>query len=220
MGSAAKSEINRLFQYGLSGLTAVLVRDTDALTTDGSPASSPEELLLRAIDAQDHYTFGHSRRAAHYTENLAVELGLSPLQCFEVGLAGLLHDVGKVGVPREILAQTFRLNPRQQEVLRRHPEMSAEIIRYFDFASPAVAEAVRCHHERVDGHGYPQGLSWRSIPLVARILAVADAWDAMIVARPYRQALTRERAEAELRASAGSQLDPWLVRVFLGLTWI
>jgi len=98
--------------------------------------------------------------------------------------------------------------------------MSAEIIRYFDFAPTAVAEAVRRHHERVDGRGYPEKLSRRSIPLAARILAVADAWDAMIVARPYRQALTRERAKAELRASAGFQLDPWLVRVFLGLTQI
>lgn len=203
------------FRHGLSGLTSVIVKNSELFTAWAAQRIRPDKLLLRAIDAKDHYTYAHSRRVARYAVKLARSFGCPSAQVREVGLAALLHDVGKVGIPEGTLGKPGRLTNEERRIMRRHPEMSAEIINYFDFASPRVAVAVRHHHEWVDGRGYPDRLSRQDIPLAARILAIADAWDAMTVPRPYRPAIEHSKAAQELAGGSGIQFDGLLINTFL-----
>ena len=177
---------------------------------------STVRVLGAAIEARDHYTLGHSTRVAEYAVGLARELGLGAEKVEEIEIACLFHDVGKIKIPDAILHKKGRLDPREFEEMRRHPEYGAEILskarslyRYMP--------AVRYHHEWYDGSGYPDGLSRDSIPDEAAIISLADAYDAMTSDRPYREALTRERALDIIRESAGKQFHPEYARVFLEL---
>ncbi|MCW2967420.1 MAG: hypothetical protein JWM71_1192 [Solirubrobacteraceae bacterium] len=172
--------------------------------------------FVRAIDARDPYTARHSEKVAAYAVELAQALGLSPAECERIRLSGLLHDVGKLALERSILHKVGPLSDDEWRQIREHPGHSANIIGgVAHFA--AFLPGARHHHERYDGHGYPDGLAGTEIPLDARVLAVADAYDAMTSNRSYRAALPHAEAIARLMASAGSQLDPVCVEAFATL---
>ena len=166
--------------------------------------------LARTIEAKDPYTGGHTERVAEYALMLARELGFGDdeLQAVEVG--AVIHDIGKIGIPDRILLKPGRLDSDEFEEMRKHPEISSYILDELDLPK-VVRDMARNHHERFDGKGYPDGLKGNQIPLAARILTVADAFDAMTSDRPYRRALSQEVAAAEIRRNAGSQFCPDVV---------
>lgn len=174
--------------------------------------------LVAAVDAKDSYTHGHSERVTAYALAMADLLGLDGETREIVELAGLLHDVGKIGVPEAVLNKKGCLDEREFATIKLHPAKGCSIIaninhRYIH----EVAQAVRAHHERWDGNGYPDGLCGERTPLIARILTVADAYDAMASNRPYRTAFSHGETIRRLRECAGSQFDPKLVTAFLQL---
>ena len=169
--------------------------------------------LAAAVDARDPYTAGHSERVAMYALDVGQALGMESEELEALKMAGLLHDLGKIGVPDAILNKPDGLTEGECEAIEQHTSIGASILRRAPQLEQIVP-AVLSHHERWDGTGYPEGLSGDSIPLGARILAVADAFDAMTSARPYRQALPADDALLELRANAGKQFDPELVEAF------
>ena len=163
--------------------------------------------LTSAIDAKDPYTRGHSQRVGHWSLEIGRELKLPEpeLQALEYG--GLLHDIGKIGVAEPILRKASPLTPEEMAVMREHPAIGGEILKEVDFLREA-ARAVRSHHERWDGGGYPEGLAGEEIPLVARIVNAADTWDACRSQRPYQAAMGVPEALAVLERLRGTQLDP------------
>jgi HD-GYP domain-containing protein (c-di-GMP phosphodiesterase class II) len=172
--------------------------------------------FVRAIDARDPYTARHSEKVAGYAVRLARALGLPEADCERIHLAGMLHDVGKVGLERSILHKPGKLTDEEWHQVRDHPALSAHIIGAVSRFAPFLPGA-RHHHERYDGRGYPDGLAGKAIPLDARILAVADAYDAMTSDRSYRPALDHDEAIRRLTADAGTQFDPVCVRAFAAL---
>ncbi len=170
--------------------------------------------LAAAVDAKDTYTRGHSDRVAQYADLLAEEIGLSPEQRTALRMAAYLHDIGKIGVKEEILLKPGRLTDDEMAQMRHHPLIGANILKPVGFPWP-ITPIVRHHHERWDGNGYPAGLKGEEIPLLARILTVADAYEAMIADRPYRRGRTSEEGLEELRNCAGKQFDPDLVEAFI-----
>jgi HD-GYP domain-containing protein (c-di-GMP phosphodiesterase class II) len=184
-----------------------LFRETEALTVGVVRA------LVSAIEARDSYTRGHSERIALLARRLAQELGLNEDQCERIYVAGLLHDVGKIGVADEVLQKPGPLTPEEFAEIQKHPDIGYSILmdlKRMEYLLPGVLH----HHERFDGAGYPDGLSGEEIPLQARILAVVDAWDAMSSARPYRQPLPRQKAAEIIVAGRGTQWDPEIVDAF------
>lgn len=170
--------------------------------------------LVNSVDAKDPYTFGHSQRVAFYSRSIAQASGLSQIECERIYLAGLLHDVGKIGVPDAILTKPGKLTADEFDALKKHPEIGERIlsqIRQLRDLMPGVLH----HHERMDGRGYPHGLAGRDIPLLGRIICLADSFDAMTSNRTYRAALPIVAATAEIRRCAGNQFDPELAEVFL-----
>ncbi len=163
--------------------------------------------LASAIDAKDPYTRGHSQRVAALAVEVGRELGLSPeaLQALEYG--GVLHDIGKIGVADAILSKVTSLTADELDLARTHPGIGAEIVAGVSFLS-AAAPAIRSHHERWDGAGYPDGLAGEAIPLVARIVNAADTWDACTSNRPYQKAFTVGEALDIVAGLRGTQLDP------------
>lgn len=172
--------------------------------------------LTAAIDAKDRYTRGHSERVAWFSAAIARAAGLPESQIQQIHLAGLLHDVGKIGVPEAVLCKPGRLNEAEFAWIKKHPEIGYRILADI----PDLAEilpGVMHHHERYDGRGYPHGLSGESIPPMARIIAVADTFDALSSTRSYRTARTRDFVLAEIVNSAGTQLDPVFTRLAVSL---
>jgi diguanylate cyclase (GGDEF)-like protein/putative nucleotidyltransferase with HDIG domain len=165
--------------------------------------------LARAVDAKDSYTRSHCQTVAQLAAVIAAELGLGAERVARVRLAGLLHDVGKIGVPDAILNKPAKLTDDEYAHMKRHSLLGWEIVLAADM--PEEASWVRSHHERFDGHGYPDGLAGEEIPLESRIILVADAFEAMTSDRPYRRAPGEEYALDELRAHAGTQFDPEVV---------
>jgi len=172
--------------------------------------------LVDAIEAKDYYTLGHVHRVGRYAYEIALELGFSGAPLHDVVLAAQMHDVGKIGTPDSILQKPGRLTDSETAVMREHTVRGGEIAQRVRALSP-VAASVRAHHEHFDGRGYPDALRGADIPLAARIVAVADTYDAMTSARPYRPALGHEEAVAEIRRVRGTQLDPRCVDAFLTL---
>jgi diguanylate cyclase (GGDEF)-like protein/putative nucleotidyltransferase with HDIG domain/PAS domain S-box-containing protein len=172
--------------------------------------------LVTTVDTKDHYTRQHSDEVTEYAVALAAKLGLSQETQRSLRIAGLLHDVGKVGVPDHILRKPARLNEDEVVVVRQHVTLGELIVKGVP-NQQEVVQAISSHHERFDGNGYPRGLKGKEIPLLGRILAVTDAYSAMMSHRPYRRAMSRSKAIAELASVAGTQLDPDLVEAFLEL---
>ena len=172
--------------------------------------------LANALEAKDAYTRGHSERVGAASRSVAVALGLPPHEAGIVGQAGLLHDIGKIGVPEAVLRKRGELDDTEWALMRKHPLIGAQIVAPFEFFA-AGALTIRHHHERLDGSGYPDGLTGEAIPVGARIVAVADVYDALTSDRPYRAALPREAALEYLARQAGRTLDGRVVAVFVGL---
>lgn len=174
------------------------------------------EALTASIDAKDRYTCGHSRRVALLTRQLARAIGLDEHTIERMHIAGLVHDVGKIGVPESVLLKPGRLNDEEFEWIRRHPEMGYRILRDIPQLED-VLPGVLHHHERWDGRGYPHGLEGGGIPLVARLIGLADSFDAMSSTRTYRPAMEREQVLEEIVNCRGTQFDPELVPHFVNL---
>ncbi|HAE41070.1 MAG TPA: hypothetical protein DCG57_20915 [Candidatus Riflebacteria bacterium] len=169
--------------------------------------------LAAAIEAKDSYTHGHSTKVMEYAVKIGIELGLSEDEIETVRYAGLLHDIGKIGIKDVILTKQERLTLEEVEELHRHPEYGASIMERVEILKE-IAPLTLYHHERYDGAGYPLGLKGEQIPLGARILAVADTYDAMIADRPYRKAFPFDYVKQEMKKAAGNQLDPEIVKIF------
>lgn len=169
--------------------------------------------LAAAIEAKDSYTHGHSTKVMEYAVKIAVEMGLAEEEIETVRYAGLLHDIGKIGVNDVILSKKGHLTKEEVDELHRHPEYGASIMERVEMLKD-IAPLTLYHHEKYDGTGYPLGIRGDKIPLGARILAVADTYDAMIADRPYRDAFPFGHVKKEMKKAAGSQLDPEIVRVF------
>jgi putative two-component system response regulator len=172
------------------------------------------EALANALEARDAYTRGHSDRVARWSQELALAAGLSPPRAAVVARAGRLHDLGKIGVPEGVLRKPAALTPAEWQRMREHPLVGAQILAPLEFFAEG-ALIVRHHHERLDGSGYPDGLRGEAIPLGARVVAVADTYDALTSDRPYRRGLSHEEAVRRLRGEAGRTLDADLTQLFL-----
>jgi putative nucleotidyltransferase with HDIG domain len=190
--------------------TIALLDDLRGAGTDQLAAAM---LLAETLDLRDAGTARHSQTVGHLCESIAVELGWSADRVERVHAAGVLHDIGKLGIADAILHKPGALDDREWQEIRRHPEMGARILEHANL--PDIADWVLHHHERIDGRGYPTGLAGEDIPPESRILSVADSYEAMTADRPYRTALGRAEAEAELRDGAGSQFDPDVVDALL-----
>lgn len=174
------------------------------------------ESLAEAIDQRDPYTRQHSERVAKYAASLAKAVGLREDQVFTIVTAARVHDIGKIGIDDNTLYKRTELNQDEIKMIQKHPSLGREIVGNLHVYRKEL-EMVAHHHERYDGRGYPDGLKGEAIPLGARILAIADSYDAMLSERPYRRALSKTQAVAELKEGAGSQFDPHLVWTFIGL---
>ncbi|MFE9563328.1 HD-GYP domain-containing protein [Streptomyces sp. NPDC006487] len=170
--------------------------------------------LVQAVDIKDRYTRGHSERVGQASAMIARELGMGEERLEVVRIAGILHDVGKLGVPTRLLRKDGPLTPEERRIIELHPEYGHEMVRGIGFLGEARA-AILHHHERVDGSGYPYGLTGEQIPVLARVVAVADAFDAMTSTRSYSRARPVPVALAELERCAGAQFDPEMVRALV-----
>jgi HD-GYP domain-containing protein (c-di-GMP phosphodiesterase class II) len=187
---------------------ATLVRDLERTFTTTLTA------LMSAVEAKDSYTASHEEEVAKLSERVALRLGSSSTRAHDVRYAALLHDVGKVAVPSEILLKPGPLTDEEWVVMKRHAVVGGELVARID-AFAHLAPAVRASHERWDGGGYPDGLAGEEIPLAARIISACDTYEAIVTDRPYRPASTPEQACEELRRVAGAQLDPCVVDALL-----
>lgn len=172
------------------------------------------EVLADTVESQCDFMRGHARRTAFFAGLLAERIGLPGEQQQNVRMAGFLHDIGKIGVPTELLLRPGALDPKERRLVERHPEIGARLVEPLGMASDVMA-AIRHHHEWWDGRGYGDGLYGEQIPLSARIVAIADAYDAMSCDRPYRTALAPDVVRQELDRYAGVQFDPVLAKEFL-----
>src|SRR5919201_5329785 len=173
-------------------------------------------MLSRAIDSRDPYTRGHSTRVTAFAEAIARRLGWDEERLEQLRVGGRLHDVGKLGVPKEVLCKRGRLDPEEFDEIRQHPTLGTKLLLRLT-AFRGAFPYVLYHHERWDGKGYPTGRAGDEIPLEARVLAVADAFDAMTSDRPYRRALSHDEALAEVERCAGTQFDPEIAEIFIEL---
>ena len=175
--------------------------------------------LSNAVEFNDHYTNGHLQRVANYSKSIAEKMGLEPAKITEIYYAGLLHDVGKLGINNELINKPERLNDEEYETMKLHTPMGYKILRDMsektDFKD--LSNGAKWHHERYDGTGYPDNLKGTEIPLIARIIAVADSYDAMTSTRSYRQSMNCEQVRQELIKGKGTQFDPEIIDIMLEL---
>lgn len=170
--------------------------------------------LSGAVDAKDPYTNGHSQRVAEYAWEIARRFGYDEERAQSIYLIGLLHDIGKIGIPDTIINKPDRLSDEEYELTRQHPEMGCRILENIpDY--PELAIGAHWHHERYDGRGYPDGLSGTDIPEEARIIAVADTYDAMTSRRSYRDVMPQPEVRAEIAKGVGTQFDPVFAKIML-----
>ncbi len=172
--------------------------------------------LSKAVDARDHYTNGHSERVAAYAAEIARRMGKNPREQEHIYEMGLLHDIGKIGVPEEIINKTSRLTDAEFEQIKRHTVTGGEILELIS-EMPELANGARSHHEKYDGSGYPDGLRGTDIPEAARIICLADCYDAMTSTRAYSTPKPQEKVRAEIARCAGTQFDPEIAKVLLAM---
>lgn len=170
--------------------------------------------LAEAIDAKDAYTKGHSKRVAIYSKEIAKRCGFDEVSQDNIYMMGLLHDVGKIGVPDSIINKTGRLTEEEFLVIKEHPVIGGRILENIQ-KMPELAYGAKWHHEKYDGSGYPDGLAGEDIPEMARIIAVADSYDAMTSNRSYRNILPQEKVRREIEEGIGHQFDPRFAKVML-----
>lgn len=174
------------------------------------------ETLSAAIDAKDRYTCGHSQRVALLSKQLALASGMSEDEAERIRVAGLVHDIGKIGVPEAVLTKSGKLTDAEFDAIKKHPEIGHRILKDLPLMAD-VLPGVMHHHERWDGRGYPHKIASESIPMLARIIALADTFDAMSSNRSYRAAMSRAQVLVEIQKCAGTQFDPDLARIFVTL---
>lgn len=172
--------------------------------------------LAKNIDGIDPFTCSHRLRTATFADRIAKKMGFSENDLHDFRVAGLLHDVGKFAVPADIIRKPSRLSDTEWEIMKRHPQLSADILAPVDRFSPVVP-IVKAHHEKYNGSGYPYGLQGDQIPLGARILALADAYSSMVDGRVYREALSSTDARKEIERCSGSHFDPQVVKAALAI---
>jgi len=172
------------------------------------------EALATAIDAKDKYTHGHSNRVAQYSQMIARDAGKTDEECEQIYFAALLHDVGKIGVDESIINKDGRLTDEEFAQIKMHPIYGSQILSQIQ-QSPYLSIGARHHHERYDGKGYPDGLSGEAIPEIARIICVADSYDAMSSKRSYRDPMPQEKVRAELVKGTGTQFDPQFAEIMI-----
>jgi HD-GYP domain-containing protein (c-di-GMP phosphodiesterase class II) len=174
--------------------------------------------LAKSLDSRDTYTGNHSEDVANYSSLIAKEMGLSKTQCASIFIGGLLHDIGKIGIPESILTKESALTAKEYEIIKQHPLIGYETIKHVTFLKKdEILDMVLHHHERYDGKGYPHRLKGEEIPLSSRILAIADSFDAMTSKRNYRNALDLEAVMVEFTSNKGKQFDPIIVDIFLSM---
>jgi len=215
--NAPLAEENKNFIKNIAKSIAVAVEIKHLITNLEKQLKREKELfekvlksLVRGIELRDSYTRGHSERVAYYSKRIAEEMGLPKEEVERIYTAALLHDIGKIGIPDSILLKPSKLTDKEYEIIKLHPILSYEILRHLDFLEGAI-DGIKYHHERWDGSGYPEGLKGKNIPLSARIIAVADSFDAMTSDRIYRRGMSREEAIKELRRLSGEKYDPEVV---------
>lgn len=172
------------------------------------------EAWAKVLEYRDRETEGHSRRLVELSTRLAAALGLNTEEIAHLRRGALLHDIGKLAIPDEVLLKAGALNEAERKLMQQHPTYAKEMLSRVSFLQPSI-DVAYSHHERWDGLGYPEGLKGEAIPVSARIFAVVDQWDALTSARPYRKAWTREETLAYFRENAGKIYDPQIVKVFL-----
>jgi putative nucleotidyltransferase with HDIG domain len=170
--------------------------------------------ILQTLTYKHHEEALHSRRVSDYCVRMGEVLGLAAEKLDELRLAGMFHDIGKISIPDHIINKPGKLTDDEWTIMRMHPVIGYEILSAAAEYSK-LAPYARSHHERIDGHGYPDQLKGDEIPLVSRIISISDAYEAMTADRPYRKAMDKKAAIEELRAHAGSQFDPRLVEIFI-----
>ena len=168
------------------------------------------------IDAKDSYTRNHSIRVAIYAKEIGRRIGLDEEELQNLYYGTLLHDVGKIGIPDEILGNEGRLTPEEYDIIKTHPLKGVEMLEHFT-AIPNISDCAHYHHERYDGKGYPEGFTREQIPLFGRIAAIADSFDVMSLDRKYQKALKRDEIIEELNNNAGTQFDPKLVPIMIDM---
>jgi HD-GYP domain-containing protein (c-di-GMP phosphodiesterase class II) len=169
-----------------------------------------------ALEIRDKETEGHSRRVASLTAEVASHFGFDEIELEHIRRGVILHDIGKMGIPDEILHKPGPLNEGEWAIMRKHPVFAHDMLKDIEYLRPALS-IPHYHHERWNGTGYPEGLKGKAIPMEARIFAVVDAWDALTSDRPYRDAWSREKTRQYLLDQAGKEFDPQVVEVFMQL---
>jgi len=197
------------------GYRATLVSDLTAIKSDILSTATLDQVyaLAATVDARDPYTYGHSARVADIAQTLAKAIGLPEKELADLYAASLLHDVGKVGIPDAVLTKLDELTAKEWETIKKHSAEGARIVGYVKGLA-ALVPVILHHHEWYDGTGYPAGLKGEEIPLAARIISLADAYDTMTTSRPYREVVSHEEACEELKRHSGTQFDPKLVEAF------
>jgi HD-GYP domain-containing protein (c-di-GMP phosphodiesterase class II) len=208
----------------LAGQAAIAIENANLF--DGLQRSNAEMTMAyeatiegwsRAMDLRDKETEGHSQRVTEMAVRLAIAMGVPDSAVIHVRRGALLHDIGKLGVPDQILLKPGRLTDVEWVIMRGHPLLAYELLSPIAYLNAAL-DIPYCHHEKWDGTGYPRGLKGEEIPLAARIFALADVWDALNSDRPYRQAWPQERIVAYFREQSGRQFEPHILEAFLTLT--
>jgi diguanylate cyclase (GGDEF)-like protein/putative nucleotidyltransferase with HDIG domain len=210
-----KNRVNLACQVALSQVFRI-ESATDASDSDSKAQVQTIHTLAANVDNKDPFTSQHSLKVSAYASLIAEALGLSQEDVERIRTAGLLHDVGKIGIPEQILNKRGPLTSDEREIIQAHPNLGVSIIEHVE-ALRACLAGIQYHHEHFDGRGYPSGLQGNNVPLDARILAVADSFDAMTSPRPYRKIMTREEALQEIKTCSGTQFDPHVVEVFLSI---
>ena len=205
---------NRRMLAALGSQAAVLLQNAQLFEEIRQMFLSTIQALADAVDAKDPYTHGHTRRVSMYAVAIGRRLRLSARELEDLRMAAILHDVGKIGVPEAILNKPGRLTKEEFDQMKQHPVRGYQIVARIP-AMARLTPAILYHHERYDGKGYPEGLAGEEIPLAARILAVADAFDAMTSDRPYRPGMPLDQAVEELKRNRGTQFDPQVVDAML-----
>jgi diguanylate cyclase (GGDEF)-like protein/putative nucleotidyltransferase with HDIG domain len=208
--------VKRMFATGPEVFNQYLARFEAATNGDTASLMDTVTALAFTIDAKDHYTQGHSQSVARLASQIGQEIGLTREELEEIRLAGILHDIGKIGVPESVLNKPSGLTPEEYELMKSHTTLGERILAPLKFkAIEAIKKIVRHHHERIDGKGYPDGLTGDDIPLGARIITIADCFDTIISDRAYKKACPLEEALEELRRGRGTQFDAKLLDAFL-----
>jgi len=210
------SSVDSKLSASLAGSMSIFLQNTILFEDIQATFLGTLHALTNSLDAKDSYTRGHSERVAVLSRELAKAAGMSTHFIERIYIGGMIHDIGKIGVPEAVLCKPGRLTSEEFEMIKMHPEIGAHILRNIRQMKDIIPGVLN-HHERWDGQGYPFGLENENISLIGRIICLADSFDAMSSNRTYRRALKHEDVLKEIRACAGAQFDPKLAKIFLAL---